>query len=137
MSALAAEGFLVDSSEVAHEHLPRGFGDVDILWPNATRVSQPYRVQGSLVEVPDNGCLADYVTSDQMVDNFHAVVKSNVGKPAVLSLGFHQETAAKFLPRLRSALLEIELRAAMQKIPLQYSCARDVNRLTRSGAFDA
>lgn len=137
MSALAAEGFLVDSSEVAHEHLPRGFGDVDILWPNATRVSQPYRVQGSLVEVPDNGCLADYVTSDQMVDNFHAVVKSNVGKPAVLSLGFHQETAAKFLPRLRSALLEIELRAAMQKIPLQYTCARDVNRLTRSGAFDA
>ena len=96
------------------------------LWPDASRVSQPYHLQEGLVEVPDNGCLADYVTSDQMVDTFKAVAQSGRGKPVVLSLGFHQETAAKFLPRLRTALLEIELRAAMQRIPLSYDRMQDV-----------
>lgn len=126
LNALAAEGFAVDSSEVPHDWLPRNFGQVQDLWPNATRVSQPYRLKGGLVEVPDNGCLADYASSDAMVDNFKAVVRSGRGKPVVLSLGFHQETAAKFLPRLRSALLEIELRAAMQRIPMRYDCMKDV-----------
>ena len=44
----------------------------------------------------------------------------------MLSLGFHQETAGRFLPRLRAALLEIELRAAVQRIPVRYERARDV-----------
>jgi len=126
LNALAAEGFIVDSSEVPHDWLPKGFGDVERLWPNATRLSQPYRFEGGIVEVPDNGCLADYVTSDQMVDTFNAVARSARQKPAVLSLGFHQETAAKFLPRLRSALGQIERRAAMQGIPLRYERAQDI-----------
>ena len=126
MDALAAEGFAADSSEVPYDWLPGSFGQVEDLWPNATRVSQPYRLPGGLVEVPNNGCLADYVTSDEMVDNFKAVVQSGRGKPAVLSLGFHQETAAKFLPRLRLALLEMELRAAMLRIPIRYDCTKDV-----------
>ena len=128
MNALAAEGFAVDSSEVPTDWLPRHFGEVPDLWPDATRVSQPYHLQDGLVEVPDNGCLADYVTADQMVDTFKAVVQSGQreAKPVVLSLGFHQETAAKFLPRLRNALLEIELRAAMQRIPLSYDRLQDV-----------
>ena len=130
--SLATEGFAVDSSEVPHDWFPDYFGDVDLLWPNATRVSQPYRLEGGLVEVPDNGCLADYVTSEQMVDNFKAVARSARTQPAVLSLGFHQETAAKFLPRLRSALLEIEHRAAMQRIPLRYDRTSDVALTVRA-----
>lgn len=125
-NALAAEGFTVDSSEVAHDWLPGSFGDVEDLWPNATRVSQPYRLPGGLLELPNNGCLADYVTSDQMVENFEAVARSGDGKPVVLALGFHQETAAKFLPRLRSALHEIELRAAAKRIPVRYDCTTEV-----------
>lgn len=135
LSALAAEGFAVDSSEVPHDWFSGGFGDVQDLWPDATRVSQPYSTGvGNLIEVPDNGCLADYATSEQMIDNFQAVVRSARGKPAVLSLGFHQETAAKYLPRLRSALLEIELRAAMQRIPLRYDCMKDVALLAADSA---
>lgn len=127
LDALAAEGFVVDSSEVPHERLPSNFGDVEDLWPHATRVSQPYRMGNGLVEVPDNGVLADYVTADQMVANFQDVIRAAaMGKPAVLSLGFHQETAAQFLPRLRSALFEIELLAAMQRIPVSYETAQDV-----------
>jgi len=126
LSALVAEGFAVDSSEVPHDWLPGSFGEVEELWPNATRVSQPYRLEGGLVEVPDNGCLADFATCDDMVDSFNAVVRASRGQPSVLSLGFHQETAAKFLPRLRSALLEIELRAAMQRIPIRYDRTKDV-----------
>lgn len=128
MSALAAEGFAVDSSEVPTDWLPRHFGEVPELWPDATRLSQPYHLEGGLVEVPDNGCLADYVTAEQMVDTFKAVAQAGrrEARPAVLSLGFHQETAAKFLPRLRDALLEIELRAAMQRIPLSYDRLQDV-----------
>jgi len=125
-NALAAEGFTVDSSEVPYESIPGTFGQLQELWPDATRVSQPYYLESGLVEVPDNGCLADYVTADQMVDNFKEVVRAGIGKPAVLSLGFHQETAAKFLPRLRSALIEIELRAAMQRMPIRYDVVKDV-----------
>jgi len=125
LDALASEGFAVDCSEVAHEWLDR-FGEVEDLWPNATRLSQPYRLPGGLVELPNNGCLADYVTSDQMVENFEAVASSADGKPVVLSLGFHQETAAKFLPRLRSALVEIERRAATGRIPVRYDRTTDV-----------
>jgi len=133
LDALAAEGFTVDSSEVPHDWFGAGsFGEVHELWPNATRISQPYRLEGELIEVPDNGCLADYVTSEQMVENFNAVVSASHGKPMVLSLGFHQETAAKFLPRLRSALEQMEVRAEMQRIPLHYDCARDVARAAKS-----
>jgi len=125
-NALAAEGFTVDSSEIAYDWLPGSFGDVEDLWPNATRVSQPYRLPGGLLELPNNGCLADYVTSDQMVENFEEVARSADGKPVVLALGFHQETAAKFLPRLRSALEEIERRAATESIPVRYDCTTEV-----------
>jgi hypothetical protein len=125
-NALAAEGFTVDSSEIAYDWLPGSFGDVEDLWPNATRTSQPYRLPGGLLELPNNGCLADYVTSDQMVENFEAVARSADGKPVVLALGFHQETAAKFLPRLRSALEEIERRAATESIPVRYDCTTEV-----------
>ena len=81
--------------------------------------------------MPDNGCLADYVTSDEMVESFEAVAQAGKAarrgsEPAVLSLGFHQETASKFLPRLREALLEIETRAAAQRIPVRYERTRDV-----------
>jgi len=130
LNALATEGFVVDSSEVPIDWLGGYFGDVQDLWPNATRVSQPYRLEAGLVEVPDNGCLADYATADDMVATFHEVSKASRGKPMVLTLGFHQETAAKFLPRLRSALLEIELRAAAQRIPLRFDRTKDVARAT-------
>ena len=144
LSALAAEGFATDSSEVPQDHLPGNFGEVQDLWPDATRVSQPYRLAQGLVEVPNNGCLADYVTAGQMVDTFREVVRSASplleegeggtcwylpraeGTPAVLSLGFHQETAAKFLPRLRAALREIERSADQQRIPLSYGRTKDV-----------
>ena len=92
--------------------------------------------------MPNNGCLADYVTSDEMVDSFAAVACSAgrtcmqhgmqrpgcMQRPAVLSLGFHQETAAKFLPRLRDALREIEERAATQRVPIRYDRTRDAAR---------
>ena len=117
----------VDSSEVPHDWPGLGsFGDVAKLWPNTTRVSQPYRLESGLVEVPDNGCLADYLTSDEMVENFEAVVQAGGGKPVVLALGFHQETAAKFLPRLCSALVEIEEKAEERCIPLHYQRTDDV-----------
>ena len=137
LRALDAQGFVTDSSEVPPDYLPGNFGIVQDLWPNATRVSQPRRlnVDGGLVEVPNNGCLADYVTSEEMLDSFAAVASAAAGnpcssqQPAVLSLGFHQETAAKFLPRLREALHQIEERAAAQHVPIRYVRARDVARL--------
>ena len=134
LSALAAEGFLSDSSEVPTDYLPPNFGDVEELWPDATRLSQPYRLDAGVVEVPNNGCLADYVTSDEMVESFAAVAGTAAGRPgsqqppAVLSLGFHQETAAKFLPRLRDALHEIEERAATERVPIRYERTRDAAR---------
>jgi hypothetical protein len=131
--ALAAEGFLADSSEVAHEWLD-SFGEVEDLWPTATRFSQPYRIhrfsQSGLVQVPNNGCLADYVTADQMVATYEELV-AQAPSAAVLSLGFHQETAAKFLPRLRDALARIESSADEQGVCVSYKRTEEVARRTQ------
>ena len=66
-------GKAVDSSAVPPCWFKHGFGDVQDLWPDATRLSQPYRLEGGLVELPNNGCLADYATSSDMVETFQAV----------------------------------------------------------------
>jgi hypothetical protein len=134
LDALVAEGFTVDSSEVPHTSLDH-FGDVKELWPDTSWVSQPYRARG-LVEVPNNGCLADYVTAEEMVDNYLALVESAGDGTVVLSLGFHQETAAKFLPRLRSALLEMELLAATRRVPLEFERTIDVARTIDGSSED-
>jgi len=131
--AIAAEGLVYE-----HSMVPTRFVEAKLtarggplypwlreLWGDASPLTQPREIPtsaGPLVEVPDNGALADYVTADQMVDVFEqnkAAFLADRNTSVVVSIGFHQETAAKYLPALEEALSRIQSAARAEKIPLE------------------
>lgn len=128
--ALVANGIAWDSSAVPTAYLAGELQGLPVLdwlgdlWRGTTATSQPYTIAtpaGALKEVPDNGALADYVTADEMVDVFQqakARYLKNKTQPQVVSIGFHQETAARYLPRVRDALTRIDAIARAEKIPV-------------------
>jgi hypothetical protein len=129
--AIAAEGLLYEQSAVPTEFLApklRGqpihtwLGD---LWQGTTQTSQPYKIPtpgGELVEIPDNGALADYVSADQMVATYEANKAEYLrdrNKNVVVSIGFHHETAANYLPQLEAALTRMYESAQRERIPFE------------------
>ena len=132
LQALAHQGFLYDSSEVSYTHFKERLKDYAIpqwtaqLWPNASAVSQPYAIETGytdVTEMPDNGCLADYMSADDMLKVFRENVRVwqlNPSKPIYIHFGFHQETAKKYLHRVHQAINEIKLVAKKQLIPLEF-----------------
>ena len=128
--AVALEGLTQEHSAVPTQFLEPKLGDTPVygwlseLWAGITPTSQPYTVKAQshdLVEVPDNGALADYMSADQMVDVFHqnvAAYKKDPSKNVVVSVGFHTETAASYLPTLEAALDCFYVEAKEQKLPL-------------------
>ncbi len=118
-NALAANDFVTDSSAVPAEFLRARLSQYPLYdwavatWRGITPTSQPYLMQttqGSLLEVPDNACLADYMSGKQML----AVLKANLlearssGGPRTVVVGFHQETAVDWLPNIRDFLAGVE-----------------------------
>ena len=130
--ALLDAGFTVDHSAVPSGPLSgelRGLPLLDwvrTLWPGTTATTQPYSISaggGSLVEVPDNGALADYVTTAEMVavfDRAVAAYKQDRSHAQVVSIGFHQETAADYAPRVQRALLTIASHARTARVAVHY-----------------
>ncbi|MBS2015543.1 MAG: hypothetical protein JST00_21835 [Deltaproteobacteria bacterium] len=133
--AIAAEGIAYEHSAVPTAFLQPKlasypvYGWLSELWAGTTPLSQPYRVPASangaprsLVEVPDNGALADYVSTEQMVDVFHANKAEYLRdkrRNVVVSFGFHEETAATYLPQLEGALSRIYEEARAENLPLE------------------
>ncbi|HYX32455.1 MAG TPA: hypothetical protein VE954_05030 [Oligoflexus sp.] len=120
LRALAAEGFRVDSSATYAEYLFESWGDANLysfvgkLWPQSQPTSQPYRINlGSglnIVELPNNGCLADYMDAEAISTAFIRnveLLKQQPDRDVYLSIGFHQETAATYLPNLRGGIDQI------------------------------
>jgi hypothetical protein len=131
--ALAREGFTLDSSATSAEYLKERWGKsllypvVGRLWPDTTSTSQPYRVtlgEGlSILELPNNGCLADYVTGPVIARTFRENVelwKKNPAKDVYISIGFHQETAQKYLPHLRQGIDAILELSQKEKLPVEF-----------------
>lgn len=127
--AVALEGLLVDSSAVPAAFLQEGIGDlplyrwVEALWDGTSSASQPYELDG-LTEVPDNGALADYVTADEMFAVYVDAKRRLAEDPAedvVVNIGFHQETAERFLSRVEEALERILDDAEQSDLPMQLS----------------
>jgi hypothetical protein len=128
--AVAAEGITYEHSAVPAVFLRPKLGSYPVhgwlseLWQGTTETSQPYRMpalERELVEVPDNGCLADYVSAEQMVDVFHAnkaAWLADKRRNVVVSIGFHTETAARYLPALEDALARIHEEAKVERLPL-------------------
>lgn len=131
--ALAREGITLDSSATSAEYLKERWGKsllypvVGRLWPDTTATSQPYRIELgsglSMLELPNNGCLADYVSGEVIAATFQKNVelwKKDKDRDIYISIGFHQETAQKFLPHLRQGIDAIQAMAEREKLPLAF-----------------
>jgi hypothetical protein len=131
LEALAAEGFKSDSSAVPTYLLADSWGDLPLfqwlkeLWPATDPTTQPYAVPtpaGSIREIPDNGCLADYMPPEKLVDTFERAAQAWLGQPESTRLfvvGFHQETASAFLEDLAEGLARVSKRAKELGVPLR------------------
>lgn len=122
LEALAEQKFSFDHSAAPAATLalrmrPLRWPLVDMLsemWPRTTSTSQPFVIEsspGELTEIPDNGVLADWVDVDQMtrvVDHAAEVLNRSPSTDQVVSIGFHQETASQYLPRLNAVLDHVE-----------------------------
>lgn len=134
LEALAMEGFTLDSSAVYRQFLEPAWGGSNLLrflrrlWPTTLPTSQPYRIklgeQLAIAELPNNGCLADYMTGEQMLavftDNARAL-KDQPRRDVFVSIGFHQETAADYLPALREGIDAIKRYAQAQDISYEFT----------------
>jgi hypothetical protein len=70
-------------------------------------------------EWPDNGGLADYVDSAKMLEIFEATLAAHPDLDVVqVHYGFHQETAARYLPRFENGLNRILEYAESQHLVL-------------------
>jgi hypothetical protein len=132
--ALELEGFAYESSAVPAHFLEGEIGHlplhrwVEALWDGTTKASQPYALDG-LTEVPDNGALADYVTGDEMFDVYleaKRLWQEDPSRNIIVNIGFHQETADKYLPRVEDACTRIVADAEADGVALQPIVATDV-----------
>ncbi len=136
LEALAAEGFTLDSSATDAEFLRKEwekynlYGFVAKLWSKTTPTSQPYIFTTTsglkILELPNNACLSDYMMGADMLKVFQSnalLLKKNPKKDVYLSIGFHQETAAEYLPRLREAIRLIRSDSRRNKIPIEFVVA--------------
>jgi hypothetical protein len=129
--AIAAEGLAYEHSAVPTVFLQPKLGTMPVygwlseLWAGTTNVSQPYKIATAttpLTEVPDNGALADYVSTQQMMDVFEAnkaAFLRDRSKNVVVSVGFHEETAASYLPQLTAALTRMYDEAKAENLPFE------------------
>jgi len=129
--ALVLEGFTTENSAVPAKMLASEIGHlplhawVEELWAGTESTSQPFWLateSGELVEVPDNGALADYMRAEEMFEVYQAcaeVWRDDPRRDVVVSIGFHQETAAKFLPRVEDALEMILTDAKKASVPVR------------------
>lgn len=90
---------------------------VEALHPNASTLDQPYALTGMLKEFPNNAGLADYTSTQQMLDMFKTLLEEH---KSVMVLGFHQETAADFLNRLEQATPQMEGLAKAQGVKIEW-----------------
>jgi hypothetical protein len=89
-------------------------------WPNVSDTSQPYypslstinsdeKPSLSILEAPDNGILADYIDSVQMVEVFHKIWPSGpLSRAKHLSIGYHPDSFNWYFSKLNGALTYID-----------------------------
>ncbi|SMF79653.1 hypothetical protein [Pseudobacteriovorax antillogorgiicola] len=116
IEALIDNGFRLDASAVNRRFIKRRWGTSPLykrlseLWDDISDTSQPYYQQseeGRILQVPNNGCLADYTSPKDILKVFEANLqeaKKNPAQTKYVSIGFHQETANKFLPNIEKGI---------------------------------
>ena len=119
-AALEANHYTWDSSIIdASLLIPRWPADSTMvrllrqLHPHGTPLAQPLALGPQLMEFPDNAALADYTTTQQLLQLFAQLIAAD---KAVMVLGFHQETAADYLLRLEQAIPKMETLARQKGV---------------------
>ena len=149
LGALAATGFTVDASGCNIGRLDELAGSmmVDLLtplWPNSSDTSQPYYPSVNsgaaftpsalpILEVPDNGTLADYVTGAEMIDIFNRNrSRSALSKPRMCSIGYHVDNLNAFSDRIERALAHIDYYLASSDLgPVVFARMSDCTKVWR------
>ncbi len=131
LKALTSEGFKMDASQVPRQFLryqqPTIYQWLGEIWPTTSSLTQPYKIwidnHSNIVEFPNNGCLADYMTGAKM----HRVFLENVkqwredqSQHRFISIGFHQETASNYINRVKNAISRIEKYAKRYNVPVKF-----------------
>lgn len=133
--ALAREGFLRDSSSVATVHFDDEFFTDSVwyewlndLWPNIEPDSQPFmktlqdeKEARTILEIPDNGALADYVRANQMVQVYErclAYKRMHPNEHVTMNFGFHDVNAFRYLERVTEGIRLIRERAKQDNIKI-------------------
>lgn len=134
LAAARAEGFTIDASAtdpalVAHEGVDDAGEDFTYLagllkatWPRVDRTTQPYWIDtpaGRILEIPDGGCLADFVTNVEMEDYLAwaaGQARAHPDRPVTVQIGLHVETADDYAERVSKALANVRRR----NIPLVF-----------------
>lgn len=130
LSALVQSGFRIDSSAVPVYWLQKAAADetkpqdyrficdlllraVGNLWNHdngaITPETQPFVIStehGDILEMPDTGCLADYVSTEDMLTHINeACLRATTSdKDQYVHIGFHQESAAEYLGKIHGVL---------------------------------
>jgi hypothetical protein len=124
-AALLANHFTWDSSRIdANLLTTRWHADsgmikmVSVLHSGSTPLDQPYAINASMMEYPNNAGLADYTSSKQIVAMFNALLAN---KKSVMVLGFHQETASEYLGRLDDAIPQMQAAAKAANVELEWA----------------
>lgn len=128
--ALQANGFRWDSSRIDPALLlGRWHADSALiamlrtLHPNATALEQPRTLRPGLLQYPNNAALADYTSASDLLAIFKALAEKAHAerKEMVMVLGFHQETADHYLPRLDEAIRLIVQEAAGKQVGIRWA----------------
>jgi hypothetical protein len=115
LEAIRREGFRIDSSATDpmwHDELDgypirKRIGEI---WPKVTPETAPFEIEtkaGKILEMPDTGALADYVTAREMLGHLRAAVNRLKDRDLFVHIGFHQETAARYADRVVEAIRSI------------------------------
>lgn len=127
-SALQANGFVWDSSRIDYNLLLGRWapdsalvGMLKTLHPQASPLDQPRELLPGLMQYPNNAALADYTSANDLLQLFQRLVEQ---QKTVMVLGFHQETAEHYLPRLEEGIWLIEQEAAKRDMKLVWASYR-------------
>ncbi len=151
LRALATDGFLVDSSACNWRRMEE-WRDVPgaslyplamSLWGPIDDVSQPYypgehdaardaAPHLSILELPDNGILADYVSADEMIEILRSLWDGGaLDEPRALSIGYHPASLdASTWTRLDDTFDRIDASLAVEDAgPVVYARMSDMTRV--------
>ncbi|HVK88546.1 MAG TPA: hypothetical protein VM513_30720 [Kofleriaceae bacterium] len=123
LQAIHDEGYTVDSSATDARQLDERKDDVlprrvTEIWPKVDSGTQPFYVPqrgGQLLELPI-AAFADYATAAEITGVIEAAGKRLAAAPnkdVFVVLGFHQETADEFGPRLRDGVAAAQQQPAL------------------------